>query len=97
MALSNLPREPRREITETLIGLLVIVPVAVIIHLIAGLFPHKDPYIDVFFSHFFALFIVGFGLFFLWLGVIAIHNLGENVCNALAKKGLELRPRRRHE
>ena len=91
MALSNILKEPRREITEQLVGTLVIF----------GL-----PVADAIFAHCAPWDMMGIGLSLgtiLALGVAAVvavanivHAIGEATCNALEARGVHLRPRRRY-
>jgi hypothetical protein len=96
MALSNIFREPRREITESLVGLSIFAAVLV-----------PDYYLALWFQGvtggpngggcpwpvgmFFGL-VVGFILI---LGSIEAHELGDAVCNALQRRDLHLRPKQR--
>lgn len=94
MALSNILREPRREITETIVGIVIF---AVFV------------YLDSLFAHWLNTFTVynpcpiplGYLLGVLVTIIVAlltvlIHAVGEKTCNALARNGLELRPKQRH-
>lgn len=105
MALSNIFKEPRREITETLVALSIVLPVA------AG-FLYADYHFACRFSiatgdprHADVLFwlgmFIGFlaGLMVLMMAVfaaVATHALGESICNRLQEAGIQLRPRQRH-
>lgn len=93
MALSNIFREPRREITETLVGVVLVGGFA---------------FIDFKFAKFGCgaeSCKVGCITFGMVIGVIAaivaglllglMHWVGEEICNSLAKVGLELRPKAR--
>jgi hypothetical protein len=94
MALSNIFREPPREITESAVG----------IGVFGGLI-----FLDSYFANWLhaasapwgpplALCYL-FGLFFaiaLWVLALFTHIIGEEICGALANRGLELRPKRRH-
>ena len=96
MALSNIFREPRREITETVVGLVVL-----------GVFPVADcifAYSMEDQNHgFWAWIIAGLALLFALIVVLAcitalalvIHAIGEVICNKLEARGVYLRPRRR--
>jgi hypothetical protein len=85
-------REPRREITESVVGLAII-----------GLFSYADYRFAIFMGatkndpELYVLFmIVGFVISMMIFGVILVgHALGEDICDALARRGLELRPRQR--
>lgn len=95
MALSNIFREPRREITESVIG---IIPLA--------LFLYADYQFALWFHEitggnkdgcpvFLSLFVGIFGLVAFVLVLNVTHALGERLCDSLADRGLELRPKRR--
>jgi small-conductance mechanosensitive channel len=99
MALSNIFCEPRREITESVVGitvfvLVVIGPLAIAWHVASEAvaadrdLPFLLPFIATIIGELIVVVVV-FGLSLL------THAIGERVCNALARKGVELRPRRR--
>lgn len=100
MALSNMLREPQREITETLVGigailLFVGIDYGFALYLAAD-YPDKHIYQRM-----------GLGLLFIACGaiitfvvimmIIGIHEMGDSICNALDKRGLYLRPQKRLE
>lgn len=108
MALSNIFREPRREITETVVGVGVIFTM--------GFIPI---YADYRFACWFerATYSTGdgdcpwpLGMFFgvvalaalvvlvilLATAVAGIHKFGDTICNALQNRGIHLRPRQRY-
>jgi hypothetical protein len=99
MALSNIFREPRREITETIVGFIAFFGVG-------GLWLAADLWLAGWFtrvvqdtstnSYAAAAILVGplltGGLVILFH---IVHRIGEDVCDALARLGFELRPRRR--
>lgn len=98
MALSNIFREPRREITESIAGIVVLALCIIPVHLFATWFRDvvsaKDPGQRLF------VMVVGYllagaAVFVLCVLAFATHALGESICDALAKRGLELRPRER--
>lgn len=101
MALSNIFREPRREITETIIGLMVLTPyIWVSQHLVTschqvpgpggvGLTPWPVAYL-------LAYILVAAAIFFLIVIAIGIHGTGNFVCNQLEVMGLRLRPSKRY-
>jgi hypothetical protein len=99
MALSNIFREPRREITESMVGITVFVLIVMgplaIARYVANVAVANDPRAP--YALLFVLTILGEVLGTLVLGALALltHALGERICNALARKGLELRPTRR--
>lgn len=97
MALSNIFREPRREITESLLG---IAPIAIWLYvdyrlsvaIEAEVGPRDMPWQGAM-----VLLTIGLlvALFFLFLIAVGTHALGEAICNAIARRGLELRPKNR--
>lgn len=94
MALSNIFREPRRELTETAVGVGVFSVLlwgdyhfAIWLNIITT---DKDGGLPVV-----AGLAVGVVVFFLSLLLIAlIHFIGEGLCDFMADHGLELRPKR---
>lgn len=95
MALSNIRKEPRREITESLVGITVLLlliffdhPAAVWFHEVTGGCPVPLGMILVPIA---LILLIGVTYLFLW----STHALGELVCGTLATFGLELRPKRR--
>jgi hypothetical protein len=81
MALSNILREPRREITETLVGLLVI-----------GILVASGTAFGVWVHTHFTTTPVELGMV---VGLFPFHNVGEDICNWLERNGVYLRPRNR--
>lgn len=100
MALSNILREPRREITETAVGLVaagglicfIIIP-------------------DYYFAFWWYEFTGGknggcpwqigliLGVLFLFCATLmlaGVHRLGDGICNLLQRRGIHLRPRERY-
>lgn len=97
MALSNAFKEPRREITETLVGAAAVVgPLAVfagLSYLIAlWIAPPDKPFLlSVILTGILIMLVV-----FIVSGTLFVaHEIGEDVCNALQKRGIHLRPRQR--
>jgi hypothetical protein len=99
MALTNISKEPRREITETILGLLVVTLVlfpdyfaAVRFQEASGGFKNGCPWpIGMIFI---PLVILGLGA--LSFGsVLLIHFIGEKVCGFLRKFNIDPRPVRR--
>jgi hypothetical protein len=101
MALSNIFREPRREITESAIGisafvLIVIGPLAIAWHsanAVAATDPHT-PFLLIF------VFVIIIELIVVVVVAgltLLTHAIGEGVCNALARRGVELRPKVRRQ
>lgn len=96
MALSNIRREPQREITESVIGILAtIVFLTMDFHYSRSLaqgFPHPDD--RIFFTG--VLMIVGCFLIPLSMGFIHLtHYFGEEICGWLSAVRLDPRPRNR--
>lgn len=99
MALSNIFREPRREITETVLGIgvaaVLLLPYGWADIKLASLIDQGQTTVP------FLLFCLLAAIILLLATVIAagsligIHALGESLCNALEQRGVFLRPRRR--
>jgi hypothetical protein len=101
MALSNIRREPRREITESAIGIVALVlflwgdyRFSAWFYLFTGGAAHNGcPWqVGMFLGPLFivVLVLVGLGLAY------GTHALGELICDAFADGGLELRPKQRY-
>lgn len=95
MALSNLRNEPRREITEQVVGVaLFALFIAADYGIVAALGAKKTDEWAV------GMFLVAMGLIggsgILFLLTIAIHGLGDLACNGLAKFGFDPRPAQRY-
>ncbi len=105
MALSNILKEPRREITETLVGVsLLTIPVG-LSYLMAIDIPWDDDDPSGLIARMaLSLLILALGGVALMVGAavitlftLAIHAAGEAICDALDRRGIRLRPRRRPE
>ena len=107
MALSNFRREPRREITEQIVGTLAFAIVFGGAYYCADKFwfgPQYDAGVLGIAEHFLTAllfvagaFMAGIIVFFLGLFVShGIHQIGEGTCGLLARVGLDPRPRRRY-
>lgn len=89
MALSNMLKEPRRELTEQFVGFGFI-----------ALAVSLDYGTGRLLQHWFGGTIgldMAMGavvLVLLWLGALLVHSLGEVICEILAERGAELRPAR---
>ncbi len=101
MALGNIVNEPRREITETVVGLLAVSPLGYVDY-VGGLYLqthyHPDQSIFLNMTLFLLIMLLGGligGLLFFILAA-AVHGLGEWLCDHLEKSGLHLRPRQRY-
>ena len=100
MALSNIFREPRREITESIIGIVAAIGVVgggIWIDYRIGCWIESIS--GTGFWH--TSWEVGMGLGFIGLCALIVaaeitHALGESICEALADKGYDPRPRRLH-
>lgn len=101
MALSNIFREPRREITESIAGVAVFSIFAIPLWFFAVWFQidiinRPNPNLgDIVMGRVlgFLFGAVGYGVIFCLL--MLTHEIGEGVCNALARRGIELRPKDR--
>lgn len=97
MALSNIFREPRRELTEQAFGVVAVggaigcdMGVAsLLLRLVTGKFTADIPNFGM--AMVVAFFVMG-GLYFL---LDLVHEIGEAVCGAMARNGLDPRPRNR--
>ena len=93
MALSNIFREPRREITEQVIG---VIAVAIFLwgdYVFASWMPHD--------GHVWPPIWAGMLLWPLCLaiglvGLSGLHLVGEGVCALMARAGFDPRPKRRY-
>lgn len=95
MALTNIFNEPRREIIEQIAGVLILVVPVWLDYRFAVWFQHvtgpRDPCpvpMGMFFGAVAGMMIIS--------ALIMIHWAGEAVCDALAERGLELRPTQRY-
>lgn len=106
MALSNVFREPRREITETLVGVgVVVLPVTLFFfldyHFAVWLFAQTAKADGTGGIPLFAGMVLGTvgsvmgGVLTAMLSVL-VHAIGEDVCDALQRGGIHLRPRERY-
>lgn len=107
MALSNIFREPRREITESAVGLaLSVVAIgadyafALWLQEYVGAHPHKSPNIPYTLNCYYIPWPLGMGLgicgaLILCLIAFITHAFGDSICNALQRNGIHLRPRNR--
>lgn len=97
MALNNIFREPRRELTEQLVGLLLLVPVGLYGYLVYYLASISTNNTSDFCG---ALIVFTFGLiicFFILCGILLLmHKVGEEICEELDSFGIKLRPKQRY-
>lgn len=101
MALSNIFREPRREITESLVGFSIFLLPLYLDYRFSLFFeaatttPGKQDYCPWPLGMVVGAFAIAF-VFFALMGIAyGTHAAGEGICNVLAARGLELRPRNR--
>ena len=99
MALSNIFREPRREITESVVGLCVFAVFALADWWFASWLadcPACGPTAPPWVLRMLLSLLVGVMLVILGCGVLLFtHALGDAICNALQARGIHLRPRER--
>jgi len=102
MALSNIFREPQREITETILGAIVLAaPMAGLgfaSYYLADIISETDniPFfgallLSIPFTIISTTMLVGIVIAIF----LALHKVGEDACDALERRGLHLRPRER--
>ena len=93
MALSNIFREPGREIVESAVGLTAFGGFIWLDYWIASGFQDRNPGEDIFecmFLTFMALlFLLPVLVVILWV----THAIGEGICNMLEARGVQMRPR----
>lgn len=98
MALSNVLREPRRELIEQGLGVLAIGGFIgfdyIITSLIFADFMAPTTYLWADFA--FAMFVGAAAIFLGFIGLHIIHWIGEAVCGAMARRGYDPRPTRRY-
>lgn len=94
MALSNIFREPRREITESAVGITLVSAFVFADYLFASWLVDegtKHPTEDLILGM-----VMGVGVLGIVVGgTILTHALGESLCNKLEKAGIQMRPRTR--
>lgn len=95
MALSNIRREPRREITEQVVGIVVFVGYMAMVYGIVDALHPKDTGDWIFFTFIISVLLPAiFGLLFMLIHLI--HGVGDIVCNLLGNIGLDPRPKQRY-
>lgn len=96
MALSNIFREPRREITETVVGVLAVTPLMWTAYAFANWFvtavENPPPYVIALVM---GAVVSLVALMVVWVTLYLTHVVGEVTCGLLENAGLRLRPRRR--
>ena len=103
MALSNILIEPRREFTETGMGITAFILFLIPPVIIQGYFPMYGnspgdmPYlIGLLLWSLIYLATIAIGSFLGYITLILIHTVGEITCNLLEGIGIHLRPRQRY-
>jgi hypothetical protein len=105
MALSNIAREPRREIIEQAFGTLLFGGVAWLVYWLSGWVFGPSWYdatskLGYAAERAFTIFLMTFGAFLFSLLLIAVvflaHYLGEGVCGLLTAAGFDPRPKQRY-
>jgi len=96
MALSNMRREPRREITETVVGLALVATLPAADCVFAACVHDPYGFWDGMGLGVVLLGAIALGLILLCALALIIHALGEATCNALERGGVQLRPRQRY-
>lgn len=98
MALSNIFREPRREITESVIGLAAFGTFVLIDYQFGCWLENRVGYSppgDAVFPWFLGM-LMGVGLLaFIFVVLMVTHTLGDTICDGLQGAGINLRPRQR--
>lgn len=96
MALSNICKEPRREITESLVGIGIVAGVVYGDYLLAkGIFGIHPDRFDFVLVMVLIPIVLAIGSLFSFGLLHLTHAVGEGICNSLADHGLELRPKNR--
>lgn len=93
MALNNIRREPQREITESLVGLVVVVGLVWGDYSFGQWVHSLDPTIHVAIGMFFGALLIILSPAVGFVALVGTHKVGEIVCDVLASFGLHLRPR----
>jgi integral membrane sensor domain MASE1 len=99
MALSNIRKEPRRELTEQLVGVIVLAALIIPDYWLASWVRDYDTHADkppVIVYMFMSVVVLAAVGFILWGAMVVIHIFGEELCNSLARRGIELRPKQRY-
>src|SRR3954463_6782832 len=99
MALTNIFREPRREITEQVVGAALVVP-AIVLCVWATVYfggsVYACPALKESPCWIGAAVTLPAILLAIIIGLTVIHGIGDAACNALQRRGLHLRPRVRY-
>lgn len=97
MALSNIFREPRREITESIVGMGLFAAFVCLVKPVSWwLFHEQSDYQRMWLGYMFiAVILIGISIGFIFFMLAVTHFFGEVICDVLASCGLEMRPRNR--
>lgn len=99
MALSNIFLEPRREITETLVGITAVIGPVYLDYLFASWLKVASSSPNAPNPHGLPIplgMVIGFAAtLIICVAFIFIHYVGEEICDFLARRGLHLRPTQR--
>jgi uncharacterized BrkB/YihY/UPF0761 family membrane protein len=99
VALSNVFREPRRELIETGVGAVIVAGIVVITTIpatyIANTMTRVDPKFDYSLAFVLGVAIVVVAGLLTCLIAMIVHSVGEEVCDKLEKNGIRLRPKER--
>jgi hypothetical protein len=98
MALSNIIKEPQREITETLVGVVALLPPCYVIYKVGNrmaldMKPHNV--IEWVAVYFFAAAVIAVAVFTVGGALKLIHTIGEEISDTLQLHGIHIRPKRR--
>jgi hypothetical protein len=97
MALSNVLREPRRELIEQGFGILVAGGFVGIDYIAASLiYANLMGPTHMTGDFVFAVFIAAVSIIFVGFAFVLIHWVGEGVCNSMARRGYDPRPETRY-
>lgn len=95
MALSNIFREPQREITESMAGIALSAIIIYVDYVFAVWFRRLTIDLDHGCPILLGMVIGFLGLALAYLALLITHEMGEGICNFLARRGVELRPKKR--
>jgi hypothetical protein len=95
MALSNIFREPRREITESVVGIAAVGVFVGADYGLALLLHDGDKSLDLPACMAIVAVVVIVCCSALYAALQATHAIGDSICNALQARGIHLRPRQR--
>ncbi len=96
MALSNIFREPRREITESVVGIAAIGLALAPSYWVAGWLSQMDQTIPMPVAILFGFILVGMAYLVVAIFLAITHGVGDAICDTLDRRGIRLRPRQRY-